>query len=47
VLNKVSKDKVMTGGISGVKILHQLPAKRQVMQAVNIIDCPFQLPFPF
>jgi len=47
VLNKVSKDKVMTGGISSVKKLRQLPAKRQVMQALNIIDCPFELPFPF
>jgi len=43
VIDKASKDKVKTGSTSCVKNLLLLPAKKIVMQALSVVDCPVEL----
>jgi len=40
VLDKVSKDKVMTGSTSDVKISASTSSQKAGMQALSIINCP-------
>jgi len=42
VLNKASKDKVMTGCTSGIQKFDSITSQKSVMQALSIIDCPVE-----